>query len=147
MPKCDYSGCRQQPRNMFENRLFPSVLPYLGKIQVLFSPFSHLTRWLPLLTTVFCAPTHPWLCFKISPSSLLSLKLFICTGSQVWFVVLRPKQCLTTLLELFTCASFPGRHGSRRSTDMAEVYSGTEAAILKENTLRLSRNFNLGHSF
>lgn len=30
---------------------------------------------------------------------------------------------------------------------MAEVYSGTEAAILKENTLRLSRNFNLGHSF
>lgn len=43
VPKCDYSGCRQQPRNMFENRLFPSVLPYLGKIQVLSSPFSHLT--------------------------------------------------------------------------------------------------------
>lgn len=30
---------------------------------------------------------------------------------------------------------------------MAEVYSGTDTAILKENALWLSQNFNLGHSF
>ena len=48
VPRCYSSGCRQQPRNIFENRLFPSVLPYLGKIQVLSLPFQAPHRVTPV---------------------------------------------------------------------------------------------------